>query len=98
MEEKKIGVIRKLDTVGRIVIPKEIIKRFDLSELSELLIWVDDDRIILEKYIETYKCDFCRKKEIPQNIIDHNGVKVCKKCLQNLIDQVKRCNILLQGF
>lgn len=47
---KSIGVVRKLDQVGRITLPIELRKLFGLQTGSELELYVDDDAIILQKH------------------------------------------------
>ena len=47
---KETGVIRRFDELGRIVIPKEIRKRMKLSSGDMVDIFVENERIILEKY------------------------------------------------
>ncbi|MBX9998160.1 AbrB/MazE/SpoVT family DNA-binding domain-containing protein [Priestia aryabhattai] len=48
---KAAGVVRKIDKLGRIVIPKEVIKRLNIEVNSTLLeVKIEDEKIILEKY------------------------------------------------
>ena len=47
---KATGIVRPIDELGRIVIPKELRKVFGLKNRDSLEIFVDDDRIILRKY------------------------------------------------
>ncbi|MEW4242313.1 AbrB/MazE/SpoVT family DNA-binding domain-containing protein [Priestia megaterium] len=48
---KATGIIRKVDKLGRIVIPKEVIKRLNIEANSTLLeVKIEDEKIILEKY------------------------------------------------
>ena len=49
-EKEKKKIIRRLDKIGRIVIPKEIRKRFETLEDDPIEIFVDKDTIILRKY------------------------------------------------
>ncbi|MFA9376942.1 MAG: AbrB/MazE/SpoVT family DNA-binding domain-containing protein [Lachnotalea sp.] len=51
---KKTGIIRKCDDLGRIVIPKEIRKTFEIQEGEPIEIFVQDDAIVLKKYIPSY--------------------------------------------
>lgn len=47
---KATGVVRRIDELGRIVIPKEIRKNFRIKEGENIEIYIDDDNIILKKY------------------------------------------------
>ncbi|HDR7494382.1 TPA: AbrB/MazE/SpoVT family DNA-binding domain-containing protein [Bacillus cereus] len=47
---KSTGIVRKLDTLGRIVIPKETRRTLHIHKKDSLEVFVDGDRIILQKY------------------------------------------------
>ena len=55
---KNVGVIRKVDELGRIVIPKEIRDRFKIEEETEIEFYIDDNKIILQKQ-EKFVCLLC---------------------------------------
>ena len=50
------GIVRKLDSLGRIVIPIELRRSLELEEKDAAEIFVDDDRIVLKKYEPNNKC------------------------------------------
>ena len=50
---KSTGIVRRLDELGRITLPIELRRNFDVNERDPLEIFVDDDKIILKKYILT---------------------------------------------
>ena len=54
---KSIGIVRAIDSVGRIVLPKELRKIFDLPVGTYMEIYTEGDSIILHKYQNT--CEFC---------------------------------------
>ena len=83
---KSTGIVRPIDSLGRIVIPKEIRKIFNLKEKDELEIIVENDIIMLKKYGAS--CVFCGADE---NIISFKDRTVCSKCLNqmNLIAREK---------
>lgn len=77
---KATGIIRPLDTVGRIVLPKEIRRQFDLKDDTDSLeIFTDGDSIILKKYSPS--CVFCGSDE---DVIQFKGKNICKKCRREL--------------
>jgi len=53
---KSTGIVRKVDELGRIVIPKELRRTLNINEKDSLEIYVDNDRIILKKYMPSMTC------------------------------------------
>lgn len=47
---KETGIVRRVDDLGRVVIPREIRKQFGIKECAPMEIFVDEDKIILKKY------------------------------------------------
>ncbi len=76
---KSTGIVRKLDELGRIVIPKELRKKFDIKEKDGLEIYVEDDKIILKKYEPS--CIFCQNAD---NIIEFKGRNICPECAKEI--------------
>lgn len=74
------GIVRRIDELGRIVLPKEIrtILKIDTEEQLEILV-DDDDQIILRKY--KCKCIFCNSEE---EVTTFKGRNVCRKCLEDI--------------
>ncbi len=81
---KSTGVVRKIDELGRIVLPSEIRRVFAIHEGDELEISVDGEQIILNKRKDL--CVFCGA-ESPA--IDYHDRKVCDSCAQELGNQLK---------
>ena len=76
---KATGIVRKLDQLGRIVIPKELRTTFDLNENDPIEIFVDGSDIILRKYQPA--CIFCNEAT---DVVLFEGKNVCKKCLAKI--------------
>ena len=72
---KATGIVRKVDELGRVVIPVELRRTLAINEKDGLEIFVEDDRIILHKYEPS--CIFCGSAEELTNV---NGKNVCKEC------------------
>lgn len=53
---KSTGIVRKVDELGRVVIPIELRRNLGISEKDSLEIYVDDDRIILKKFKQNMVC------------------------------------------
>lgn len=76
---KATGIVRKLDQLGRIVIPKELRNTFDLEEGDPIEIFVDGNDIILRKYQPA--CIFCNDAT---DIMQYENKNICKNCLAKL--------------
>jgi transcriptional pleiotropic regulator of transition state genes len=81
---KSTGIVRKVDELGRIVLPKELRVTLNIHEKDPLEIFVDDDnRIILQKYEPA--CVFCNGMN---GIINFGGHNICHDCLEKLAKKV----------
>lgn len=76
---KSTGIVRKVDELGRIVLPVELRRTLNIAEKDALEIYVDDDRIILKKYEPT--CIFCGNSK---EVISFKGKNICPACLSEL--------------
>lgn len=76
---KSTGVVRQLDTLGRVVIPIELRRTMDIAVKDTLEIFVEGDQIILKKYHPC--CIFCNEAN---DVVHYKGKLVCKKCLEEL--------------
>ncbi len=74
---KSTGIVRKVDELGRIVLPIELRRTLDIAERDALEIYVDEDRIILKKYLPA--CLFCGNAK---DIVDYKGKNICPDCLK----------------
>ena len=75
MALKSTGIIRKVDDLGRIVIPMEVRKAFDIEVKDPLEIHVEKNRIVLSKHEKS--CLFCGSIK---NLLIFKGKKVCADC------------------
>ncbi len=80
---KSIGIIRKIDELGRIVIPMSIRQSLNMNIRDPLEIYVDGDRVVLRKH-ETAACVFCGEAK---GVITFNDKYICSKCLDALKKQ-----------
>jgi transcriptional pleiotropic regulator of transition state genes len=77
---KSTGIVRKVDELGRVVIPIELRRTLDIEEKDALEIYVDSDRIVLRKYEPA--CVFCGNADGVTNFKNKN---VCKECLASMV-------------
>ena len=76
---KSIGIVRKVDELGRIVLPKELRTTLDINERDALEIYVDGSNIILRKYEPA--CIFCNNVK---DVINFKGKNICPNCLKEI--------------
>ena len=74
------GIVRGVDHLGRLVIPKEIRTRLGVVDNEDAFeVYMDGNKVVLVKYEPT--CIFCGDRN---NVFDFNGKKVCQKCAGEL--------------
>ena len=76
---KSTGIVRKLDELGRIVLPMEIRNTLNLGPKDPIEIFVEDEQIILKKYQPC--CIFCGS--LNSNIM-YEGKQICKDCAEKI--------------
>ena len=76
---KSTGIVRKVDELGRIVLPIELRRTLDIAEKDELEIYVDEDSIILKKYEPC--CIFCGNSK---DVFTFKGKNICPRCMEEL--------------
>ena len=72
---KSTGIVRKIDSLGRIVLPIELRRSLDVGDADSLEIYVDGDTIVLKKYQPA--CIFCGSAVDVQT---YQGRNICKEC------------------
>ncbi len=76
---KSTGIVRKVDELGRVVIPIELRRTLDIDRRDSLEIFVDGDTIVLRKYEPG--CVFCGSTEDTRQHLDK---VVCSRCLKSM--------------
>lgn len=75
----KSNFVRKIDELGRVVIPIELRKILNIKEKDSLAISLNDDGIYIKK--EKPSCVFCNSNI---NLSQYNEKNICKTCIKNL--------------
>ena len=84
-EIKSTGIVRKLDDLGRIVLPKELRTVLGIAERDLLEIYVDRNRIILQKYVsDSPACIFCGTES---GVLAFKSKHICKSCAAELVSK-----------
>lgn len=85
---KSTGIVRKVDELGRVVLPIELRRNLNINEKDALEIFVDDEKIILKKYepadIFTGSMD---------DLIDYKGKKISKS---SILEMAKMAGLSIQ--
>ncbi|MEC0092971.1 AbrB/MazE/SpoVT family DNA-binding domain-containing protein [Paenibacillus macquariensis] len=81
---KPAGVVRKVDQLGRIVLPKSLRKRYQMNEGDPVEILVQGDHIILERYRP--KCVFCGSVE---EVNEFKERLICAQCQSEMSDLLR---------
>ena len=76
---KSTGIVRKVDELGRIVLPIELRRTLDIAEKDSMEIYIEGDAIILRKYQPA--CIFC---DSAKEIGSYRGKNVCSDCIRML--------------
>lgn len=75
------GYVRKLDSLGRIVLPKSLRKELNINEGDDIEMYVDENgNVVLDKYAP--RCVFCDAAK--PNTIDFKGKVICTDCLKDM--------------
>ena len=76
---KSTGIIRRMDELGRVVIPIEIRNQFNIAEKDPIEIYVDGSSIVLKKFEPN--CIFCGNTK---NLLEYQGKLICKDCSKKI--------------
>lgn len=80
---KSTGIVRKVDELGRIVLPIELRRTLGIEEKDRIEIFVDGESIILRKYQPT--CIFC---DNAKDIINYKGKNICPDCIRAMNEKL----------
>ena len=83
---KSTGIVRKVDELGRVVIPIEIRNQFDIAEKDPIEIYVDGSSIVLRKYEKA--CLFCNNTK---KLMEYRGKLICNKCMKQIAELEDSC-------
>lgn len=76
---KSTGIVRQTDSLGRLVIPRELRRKLCIEDHDGMEIFVENDRIILRKYEPS--CIFCGSED---EVTNFKGKMVCRHCLEEM--------------
>ena len=80
---KSTGIVRKVDELGRIVLPIELRRTLGIEEKDRIEIFVDGESITLRKYQPA--CIFC---DNAKDIINYKGKNICPDCIRAMNEKL----------
>ncbi len=80
---KSTGIVRRIDNLGRVVLPIELRRIFDIDKEDPVEIFVDDNYIMLKKYQPA--CIFCNDAK---DVINFKGKNICQRCLAEMKEKM----------
>lgn len=82
---KSTGIVRKVDKLGRVVIPMELRKVLNISSKDAIEIFSENNMLILRKYEPS--CIFCGNAT---NVTTYKGVNICPECIMRMQKHIKK--------
>ena len=76
---KSTGIVRKLDELGRIVLPIELRNKFEINERDLIEIYVEGNSIVLKKFEPN--CILCGNSK---KLLDYEGKMLCERCVNKI--------------
>lgn len=76
---KSIGIVRRIDELGRIVLPMELRNKFGIAERDQMEIFVDNNSIVLKKFEPN--CTFCGSN---RDLSKYEDKLICSKCIEKI--------------
>ena len=81
---KATGIVRRVDELGRVVIPIELRNKLDIKVKDPIEIFVDSNAIVLKKYEPN--CIFCGNSK---ELVSYNEKLICEKCAKKIGKKVE---------
>lgn len=83
---KSTGIVRRIDDLGRIVIPKELRRTLGIADGDPMEIFVDGERVILRKYQPDGSCSLCG--EFADRYAEFGHHRVCPGCAGKIVERL----------
>ncbi|TMN22314.1 AbrB/MazE/SpoVT family DNA-binding domain-containing protein [Lentibacillus cibarius] len=86
---KSTGIVRKVDELGRIVLPKELRRTLDINEKDPLEIYINDDQVVLKKYKPNMTCQVTGQTSDENLSLANGKVVLSPEGAQELITEIQ---------
>ena len=91
---KSTGIVRKVDELGRVVLPIELRRMLGIEEKDAMEIFVEEDRIILQKYEPSNQCIVTGKISNTNLTLMNGKISISEEGADLLLREIERLNIL----
>lgn len=79
---KETGIVRRIDPLGRIVLPKELRKVLNIEEGDPIEIFTDGNMVVLSKY--EVRCCHCGRTRMDATLKEYEGKLICEHCAKSI--------------
>lgn len=87
---KSTGIVRKVDELGRVVIPIELRRTLNIKEGDPLEIFTEEDQVILKKYVPSMACQITNEVS-PDNLVLANGKLILsRKAAKAVVAEIEK--------
>lgn len=86
---KSTGIVRKVDELGRVVIPKELRRVLNIEEKDPLEIFMDEDKIVLQKYVSNMTCAVTGDVSDNNLVLNNGKLVLSPEGVEALINEMK---------
>lgn len=86
---KNTGIVRRIDDLGRVVLPKELRRILGIQDGDPMEIYAEGDGIVLKKYQDECTCKVCRQPlSKGQRLVTLKDVTLCESCIKQFSDEI----------
>ncbi|UOQ48435.1 AbrB/MazE/SpoVT family DNA-binding domain-containing protein [Gracilibacillus caseinilyticus] len=86
---KSTGVVRNTDELGRVVIPKELRRSLEIKEKDPLEIFVDNEKVVLQKYKAMKECMVTGKIKESNMTLADGKITLSQEGMDQLLQEIK---------
>ncbi|MFD1849275.1 AbrB/MazE/SpoVT family DNA-binding domain-containing protein [Oceanobacillus bengalensis] len=86
---KSTGIVRKIDELGRVVLPVELRRTLDLHEKDQMEIYVENDKIVLKKHARKLKCQATGVVSDDNLVLANGNVILSKEAAKQLLKEIE---------
>ncbi len=86
---KSTGMVRKVDELGRVVIPIELRRSLHINEKDAIEIYVDEDKIILKKYVANMSCQITGESTDDNKALANGKLVLSPEGAKQLVEEIK---------
>ncbi|WP_066196225.1 MULTISPECIES: AbrB/MazE/SpoVT family DNA-binding domain-containing protein [Gracilibacillus] len=87
---KSTGIVRKVDELGRIVIPKELRRTLEIDIKDPMEIFVDEEKIILQKYTPGHACIVTGEVNSDNLVLGGGKITLSPEAARQLVEEIEQ--------